>query len=384
MTDESLLDDPDGLIRADRRGLLRSVAASGAQVRTAVRAASAPLSRLRPEGRPGTVLLAGPGPDVPLAAGLLEALGDGAVRVAHLTPSGPLASPGALRWQLPRWAGTLDLVLITSADGSEPGLTDLLERAHRRGCAVATVAPEGSSLAELALRRRSLTLPATTAPHLEPAGHPAAPGHHWSLLVPLLMLGDRLGVCAAPGEHLQALAERLDTTAERCGPVSRPDDNPAKALASGCHGALPLLWSEGQLAGAVARHAASAFLALPGVPALTAPLPEALAAHGALLAGGPAGPPDPDDFFRDRVDDPSPPRARVVLLEGPAPADTPPDADLPPSAVAAARDLLSEQGVALTELTAAEGGSDLETAGDLVAHLDFTAVYLVLTTATRS
>ncbi|NJQ07319.1 SIS domain-containing protein, partial [Streptomyces lonarensis] len=314
--------------------------------------------------------------------GLLGALGDGAVRVAHLAATGPAADPGLLRWRLPRWAGPLDVVVLTSADGSESGLVELLDQAHRRGCALASVAPAGSPLAEATARRRGPALPATTADHLQPADHPAAAAGHWPLLTATLMLGHRLGVCDADDAAVAALADRLDTVAERCGPVVPTAENPARTLAAACQGALPLLWSEGDLAGAVARHAVRLLHALPGVPALTAPLPEALTAHAALLTARRGG--DPDDFFRDRADDEPELHPRVVLLDSPAPTDLPPGADLPPRAAAAARDLAQHHGVAFGELTAAEGGHPLETAGELLAQLDFTAVYLTLTAAARS
>lgn len=390
MIDESLLDAPEALARADVRGLLRSAAAAGAQVRTAARAtAESPLAALRTEGRPGTVLLAGPGADVPLAAGLLDALGDGTVRVHRLPAAGPAAAPDALRWPLPRWAGSLDLLVITTTDGSEPGLSDLLERAYRRGCSVVTLAPKGSSLAELTVRRRSLSLELSSAAHTEQPAHPAAPGPQWSLVTPVLQLADRLGVCAASTTRLAALADRLDAVAERCGPVSRTHDNPAKALAGGLDGALPLLWSEGAVAGAAARHGAATLIALPGVPALSAALPEALVAHGTLLNGalfhGAPGDDadDPEDFFRDRVDEPPALHARVVLLRGPLGEDADPDGR-PSSAATAARDLAGRQGVAFTELAAEEDGDPLETAGELVAQLDFAAVYLALASGVRS
>jgi hypothetical protein len=387
MIDETLLDAPEALARADLRGMLRSVAAAGAQVRTAVRATmESPLTELHSEGRPGSVLLAGPGSDIPLAAGLLAALTDGAVRVQRLPAAGPLAAPGALRWPLPRWAGPLDLLVITTTDGSEPGLSDLLERAYRRGCAVVSIAPSNSSLAELTERRRSLSLRLTSAPFVEPAAHPAAPGPQWSLVTPLLMLGDRLGICTAGDAELHALADRLDEVAERCGPVSRTHGNPAKALAGGFDEALPLLWSEGPIAGAAARHAADTLATLPGVPALSAELPEALSAHGALLNGGPANgaAADPEDFFRDRVDDPPVLHARVVLLRSPLAESTADEDGNRPSAAAAARDLAVQQGVAFTELAADEDSSPLEAAGELIAQLDFAAVYLALTSGVRS
>lgn len=61
MFDESMLDDPEALARADRRGLLRGAAETGARARTATRhAAEAGVAALRSEGRPRTVLVAAP------------------------------------------------------------------------------------------------------------------------------------------------------------------------------------------------------------------------------------------------------------------------------------------------------------------------------------
>ncbi|MDT0310229.1 SIS domain-containing protein [Streptomyces sp. DSM 44917] len=379
MIDETLLDAPEALLRADARGLLRAAAASGAHVRTAARAAEeSPLARLAPEGRPGTLLLAGPGPAAPLAADLLSALVQDTVRIARLAPEGPSADPAALGWPLPRWAGPLDLLLLATADGTEPGLVLLLENAFRRGLSVATVAPEGSPLAEATARRRNLVLPHAPAPFHEPPAHPAAPGPAWALVTPLLLLGGRLGLFPAGAEDVEALAARLDAAAERCGPSTRTHDNPAKGLAAHLAADLPLLWSTGGVAWAAARHAATTLTALAGRPALAAALPTAPAEHAALLGGSltPAG--DPDDFFRDRVDEPVPLRARVVLLRDPGPEDAPPGAAPHPADLA--RDQALAQGAAVHELDAGGDGTPLVTAAGLLAQLDFTAVYLALAT----
>ncbi|MCE7083273.1 SIS domain-containing protein [Streptomyces sp. ST2-7A] len=422
MIDESMLDAPDALARADLRGLLRALAGAGARVRVAARAVEeSDLHRLSPQGRPGTVLVAGPTPAGPLLARTLTALVDPAVRVHRVEPVGPLADPGALRWPLPEWVGTLDLLLILGPEGSEPGLGDLFERAWRRGCAVAVVAPERSSLSGLAARRNSLRLPLVHPDRQEAADHPAAPGPAWSAVTPALMLADRLGLCEAGPAVQTAVADRLDAVADLCGPGSAQERNPAKTLAGELDGVLPLLWSEGPLARAAAGHAADLLAALSGVPALVAPLPEALTAHGPLLIAGRHGPgADPEDFFRDRVDDPQPLMPRIVLLHdttppaggdreavpGPnganAPDGTPtpdagngpePGADpngangagdpgIPP-ALPAARFLAREHGVPITDFVPGPG-DPLPRLVDLVARLDFTAVYLALTPTGRS
>lgn len=376
MMDEALLDAPDDLLRADPRGLLRSVAAAGAHVRTAaLAAAESDLAGLHPEGRPGTLLVAGRGPEVPLLADLLAALTGDTLPVARLRPTGPVAAPGALRWTLPRWVGPVDLLLVLSTEGSEPGLAMLVNTAYRRGCSVASVTPAGTPLAETTAHRRGLTLPLATAPYVEPAGTPAAPGPHWAVLTPALLLGDRLGLFTADPAVVHGMAERLDTVAERCGPAMLLPDNPAKALATELDAALPLLWSEGPLARAVARHAAAILTGLAGRPALAAELPEALTAHAALLGGVLAPGGAPEDFFRDRVEEPQPMRARIVLLHSELPR-TPETGNA--SATVAARELAFERGLPFSELEPPEHSGDLDTAAELIAQLDFAAVYLCL------
>ncbi|UNS97357.1 mannose-6-phosphate isomerase [Streptomyces tubbatahanensis] len=435
MLDETLLDAPEALARADVRGLLRGVAEAGARVRTGVRhATEAGLEKLRPEGRPRALLVAGPGPATACVADLLGALTGGAVPVTLLRPSGAHTAAGALRWSLPGWAGPVDLLLLVTPDGTEPGLTALLEQAYRRGCAVVAVTPEGAPLTDALGERRGFAVPLAPGPYeiyaspdmpggpvtedtddrfrdvstageaeqadgesaavgadgesataaaggsaarrgngtpVGDAGRPVgAPGTFWALLAPLLLLTDRLGLTESGPSALGALADRLDEVAERCGPAIPPYSNPGKTLAVELAGALPLMWSEGGIAGAAARHWTAAFTALPGRPALPAELPEAMTVHGALLAGPYASGAGEDDFFRDRVEEPEILRPRVVLLR-----EAPPGAD---SATVAARDLVYAHDTPLSELEPAEGSSSLQAAAELIATADFCAVYLAL------
>ncbi|MGW1075830.1 SIS domain-containing protein [Streptomyces sp. NPDC002537] len=380
MFDESLLDDPEALSRADLYGLLRGAAESGARVRTAARnAAEAGVAALRPDGRPRAVLVAGPAPAAGCTADLLTALAGGSAPVTLIRPTGVAPAPGALRWTLPGWTGPLDLLLVASPDGTEPGLAILLEQAYRRGCSVVCVTPEGTPLADATEQARGLTIPLTTAPGENRSGPaeptadkalPIGPGLLWSLVTPLLALTDRIGLLAADPAGVESLADRLDQVAERCGPAIATYSNPAKTLAAELAGTLPLIWAEGDLAGAVGRHFAMVLAALAGRPALAAELPEALTAHGTLLAGDFAAGADPEDFFRDRVEDPEALHARVVLLR-----EREPDVASPASA---ARELALSRDTPISELEATAGGTPLETAAELLAITDFAAVYLAL------
>ncbi|MEW2275836.1 SIS domain-containing protein [Streptomyces griseofuscus] len=371
MLDESLLDSPEGLAEADRRGLLRGAAEAGARVRTAARhAAEAGVGNLKPDGRPRAVLIAGPGAAATHTADLLGTLAGPGSPVVRLAPTGVAPAAGALRWELPGWAGSVDLLLITTPDGTEPSLALLAEQAYRRGVTVVAVAPADTPLAEAAGVSHALFVPMATAPydHEEPLAA-SSPGVFWALLTPLLALLDRIGLLTAPPEALEKVADRLDRIAERCGPAIVAYSNPAKTVAAELADTLPVVWTEGVSAGPAGRRFAAALAELAGRPAVVAELPEALAAHGALLAGPLAASADPDDFFRDRVEEAPALHARVVLLRDR------PSGGL--SAAPAARDLALSHDTPISELEPEEGG-ELETLAELIAVTDFAAVYLAL------
>ncbi|MGW5333982.1 SIS domain-containing protein [Streptomyces bauhiniae] len=371
MLDESLLDTPEGLAEADRQGLLRGAAEAGARVRTAARqAVEAGVGALQPDGRPRAVLIAGPGAAATHTADLLGTLAGPGSPVIRLEATGVAPAPGALRWELPGWAGSVDLLLIATPDGTEPSLGLLADQAYRRGCSVVAVAPAGTPLAEAVAGAHGMFIPMATAPYDQ--GEPVAAsssGVFWALLTPLLALLDRVGLLTAGPDALEKVADRLDHVAERCGPAIATYSNAAKTLAAELADALPVVWTEGTSAGPAGRRFAAALAELAGRPALVAELPEALAAHEALLSGPLAARADPDDFFRDRVEEAPAMHARVVLLR-----------DRPLgglTAAPAARDLALGHDTPISELEPEEGG-ELETLADLIAVTDFAAVYLAL------
>ncbi|MEU6096541.1 SIS domain-containing protein [Streptomyces sp. NPDC047079] len=371
MLDESLLDDPDALAVADRRALLRGAAEAGARVRTAVRhATEAGINELKPDGRPRALLIAGPGTASVGVAELLGTLVGSSCPVTRIHPTGVAPAAGALRWDLPGWAGPVDLLLIATPDGSEPGLGILVEQAYRRGCTVVAVAPVGSPVTEAVTGAHGLFVPMATAPYEQEEPLAAsAPGVLWALLTPLLALLDRTGLLSAPPEALGKVADRLDQVAERCGPAIATYTNPAKNLAAELAESLPVIWTEGVSAEPAGRRFAAALAELAGRPALTAQLPEALASHSVLLSGPLAAGADPEDFFRDRVEEAQALHARVVLLR-----------DRPIgglSAAPAARELALTHDTAISELEP-EDGSELETLAELIAITDFAAVYVAL------
>jgi hypothetical protein len=303
-------------------------------------------------------------------AELLGTLAGAACPVTRIHPSGVAPASGALRWELPGWAGPADLLLIATPDGTEPGLTILVEQAYRRGCTVVAVASARSPIMDAVVGAHGLFVPMATAPYEQEEPLTAsAPGVLWALLTPLLALLDRTGLLSAPPDALGKVADRLDQVAERCGPAIATYNNPAKNLAAELAESLPVIWTEGVSAAPAGRRFAAALAELAGRPALTAQLPEALASHSVLLSGALAAGADPDDFFRDRVEEAQALHARVVLLR-----------DRPIgglSAAPAARELALSHDTAISELEP-EDGSELETLAELIAITDFAAVYVAL------
>ncbi|MGW6916979.1 SIS domain-containing protein [Kitasatospora sp. NPDC054939] len=407
MLDDTLLDDPAALQRADRDRALLALAGAGARVRTALRLADEAVSGLRPEGRPRAVLVAGHG-SVLTAGGFLAALAGTGSLVTPLAPVDaapvPRTDRGAapafaagLGWQLPGWAGPLDLLAIGSVDGDEQGLISLAEQGYARGCPIVVTAPAGSRLAEAALQVRALPLPYVPSslpdaeqPRLDRPAEPDLPAEDpaalWAHLTPLLALAERLGITQLPAGSLLAVADLLDESAVRCRPDAAAYTNPAKGLAARLAGTVPLLWAEGAVAGAAVQRFAAQLADRAGRPALAGPLPQALIEHRGMFTGQLGGGADPDDFFRDRVEEPDPLHLQVLLLrhtpgrpgEGEGPVEVPADDDAPRSfGVGRAHRLAAAHEVRLTEYATARP-DPLHALADLVALTDFAAVYLGL------
>jgi hypothetical protein len=362
--DEALLDDADGLGRADTGQVLLALADAGAQVRRASQAVADSGLRVASSGdRPRTVAVAVAahcGPVVPALTALTAA-----------TASVPVVEVGGSA--LPGWVGPLDLLVLAGPYGDEPALLALAEQAYRRGCGVAAVAPAGSPLDSAAEQGRGLRLHTL----VRAAGGPekvAARDAFWPLLTGLLAIGQACGVGTyGPGESFDALADRLDAVGLRCRPAAETYLNPAKSLALDLSGTLPVVWGTGPVAGVAAARFAAALTSVAGLPALSGTLPDAAVASGNLFDGslGRASG-DSDDFFRDRVEEVEPMRLRPVLLV---------DDDAPAvrRQVELVRRVAADLALQFNEANA-EGGDPLARFGELVALGDFAAAYLALTT----
>lgn len=287
------LTDPRALAGLDTRGVLRSAATAGAQVRSAAQGAlEAGVASL--DGRPrALVLLRRPGVSG-AAAALIGAL---------LGPGCPV--PLVVSEVVPGWIGPLDVVVAHTDDGADPELADSVALAVRRGAEVVLSAPAGGPVASAGAGRARLVEPRIPVPPGLDLPRALAVG---------LAVVRALGLLGAPLDPaMDVLADALDAEAERNQPAHEPFMNPAKSLALRLAERTPLLWGADPLATAVAGHAAGALAAHAGVVAHSADVAQGVTATGLLraLAGGGGR-----DVFHDPFEDPAPqtPAPRLVLL----------------------------------------------------------------------
>ena len=354
---EDVLDDQAAIEAGDPSGMVRDVATSGAQVRTAAaRCADADLSSLLAEGRPRSIVVAGMGGSG-ISGDLLAAVAGPACPVPLLVHRG---------FGLPGWVGPADLVAAVSCSGSTEETLSAAEEAVRRGARLLTIGTAPSPLHDIATQASAphvaVTLPASRQPRAA----------LWSLAVPLVLLAEQFGLLGVPA-GIDATADLLDEVSQRCRPGSETFVNPAKTLAVDLAGALPMVWGSTPLTGVAAYRLASQLAENAKYPAVSGALPEAGHNQVVTLDGPYAGAGAREDaFFRDRLESPEGAiRLRLIVLR-----DTQEESRLA-TRRAAVVELAQERGVPTNELVA-EGSSPLERLASLVALGDYASVYLAL------
>ena len=259
------LDDADALQRADTRGVLRSAASAGAQVRAVASALAdgvlASLDGIRPRA---IVLVTGRGSASRAAA------------IVAGTLAGVVDVPLVRADRTPTWTGSLDLVVVAGDDPGDPVLAQSVADAVRRGAeTVVTVADEGPVAAAgagyaLRLPPRVSVLDANQMIH-----------HLAAILAVLAAAGGNDGDTQGSGRGLGQLADVLDGEALRGGPGRAVFRNAAKTLASrvltaGGDGVVLAGDRPGTVA--LAKHVASVLLSSAGISASAVELVDVLAA----------------------------------------------------------------------------------------------------------
>jgi hypothetical protein len=340
------LDDAEGLLEADRDGLLRSAAMAGAQVRaTAAAVEEGALESLVSGQRPRTVIwLAGRGPAESAGAMLAASLG------------GVAAEPIVTAAQVPPWIGPLDVLIVAGDDPGDPLLVSAAATAVRRGARVVIAAPYEGPLRDATAGRVAVLASRLWVPEefglcrylavglaalgvvdpgseatrgIVPAGGseatrgivPAGGSEATRGIVPAGGSEATRGIVPAGGSEatrgivtdLGALADELDAEALRNSAVREVFTNPAKVLAERISGRQAVLAGDCPATLALARHAGAVMLRVGGRPVAATGLTDALVAVRGFAAARFADPVDAL-FHDEEIDGPLPSRPRVLAL----------------------------------------------------------------------
>jgi glucose/mannose-6-phosphate isomerase len=357
--DPSRLEGAEAAEAADPGGMLRQVASSASQVREAQRAAAeAGIAGLAEDGRPRAVVIAGMGGSG-VSGDVLAAVCGAGCAVPVFTVRG---------YRLPGWVGAADLVIAVSCYGATEETLEVAAEAARRGCRLLFVGGADSPLAGLADQSRGIFVPVRSA------GQPRST--LWGLTIPLVLAARTLRLVDVPDAVLESTAGLLEDVAHRCRPSSEPFVNPAKRIALDLAGDVPMVWGSSAVAGTAAYRLCCQLNENAKYPAVFGEVPEAdhnqvMAFDGFFTRAASApDPSDPDDFFRDRADDPEHGLHLVVLR----------DVEEHPQVrkrCEASATMARDRGVPVTELRA-EGAHPLERIASLIALADYVTVYLAI------
>jgi hypothetical protein len=286
------LDDTDGLLAADRDGLLRAASTAGAQVRAAAAALDeGALATISSDERPRTVIwVAGRGAAETAGTMLAATLGNWA------------AAPIVVAAESPPWIGPLDVLIVAGDDPGDPALVGAAASAVRRGARVVVAAPYQGSLRDSTAGRVAVMEPRLPVPDEFRLCQYLAAG-----LAALQTVDPKLRL------DLAALADELDAEALRNSASRELFTNPAKALVERMSRRRVVLAGDCAATLALARHGSSVLLRIAHQVAAATGLADALVA---VRAGAPSGSLDPDEalFHDEEIDGPIAERLRVLAL----------------------------------------------------------------------
>lgn len=285
------LDDTEGLLEADRDGLLRAAATAGAQVRATVAAVEEGALESVAGHRPRTLIwVAGRGP-AETAGTMLAA-----------SFSGLAGEPIVVAAESPPWIGPLDVLVVAGDDPGDPALVTAAATAVRRGAGVVVAAPYEGPLRDATAARTAVVAPRLWVPDEFGLCRYLAAG-----LATLQVVDPGLQI------DLTAMADELDAEALRNSATREVFTNPAKSLAERMAGRQVVLAGDCAATLSLARHAAAVLLRVAHQPVASAGLADAVVALRGGMARGLAN--SVDALFHDEeIDGLLPSRARVLAL----------------------------------------------------------------------
>jgi hypothetical protein len=289
------LEDTDGLLAADRGGLLRAASSAGAQVRAVAAAADeGALDSLRVDDRPRSIIwVAGRG-TAETAGTLLAA-----------TLGGAASAPIVLAGDAPPWVGPLDVLIVAGDDPGDPALVGAAATGVRRGARVVVAAPYEGPLRDSTAGRAAVLEPRLEVPDEFRLSRYLAAG-----LAALHIVDPR------PSIDLALLADELDAEALHNSAGRELFTNPAKTIAGRMDGHRVALAGDCAATLALARHGSSVLLRLGHEVVAATGLADAVMALRAETSDGFGDAPSSVDalFHDEEIDGPLPKRLRVLAL----------------------------------------------------------------------
>jgi hypothetical protein len=287
------LDDVEGLLTADRDGLLRAASTAGAQVRaTAAALDEGELDSLKSDQPARTVIwVAGRGNAETAGAMLAGALG------------GSVSAPIVVASEAPPWVGPLDVLVVAGDDPGDPTLVSAAAVGVRRGARVVVTAPYEGPLRDATAGRSAVLAPRIWVPDDFGLVRYLAAG-----LATLSVLDPSLGV------DLSALADELDAEAFRNSAGRELFTNPAKTLVERMAGRDVVLAGDNAATLALARHISAILLRVAHVAVTSVGLGDALVALRGGLGSATGLAPEQSIFHDEQIDGPLPRRLRTFVL----------------------------------------------------------------------
>ncbi|GAC79656.1 hypothetical protein SAMN04488550_3190 [Gordonia malaquae] len=291
------LDDTDGLVAADRDGLLRSAAMSGAHVRAVAHAvAEGALDRLTDLRPRAVVLVTG-----------RSAAADRAARFVVALLASRFDAPLVVTPSLPGWIGPLDVVVVAGDDPGDRAYADASQRALRRRAELVTAVPVEGPVAD-AIGSDPV---ADLSPRLR-VDDRFAFARLVAVFVAVCTAFDSVRLHPAPSS-LADIADLLDAEAAADHPSHESFHNQAKLLALRVAG-RPVVWAGDTPASTVlAAHIASTVFTVAGIASAADDEQSALAR---LRVSAHSGASAADSIFYDPDFDDAPPaeQPRVILV----------------------------------------------------------------------
>lgn len=357
MADDLILDDAAALVAADSMQMLLATASSGAQVRLGLESIDRDaIGRLAVDGRPRAVVACGMG-----GSGI-----SGAALAALAAPRSSVPVLALNEYGLPGWVSAVDTVLAISCSGETEETLASAAEAARRGCRLVGIGTAGSALHQLVSATPGSEFLAVDAQGRMPRAS------LWTLLTPVVIAAEALGVLSGSEVALPHAADRLDEIAVTSGLEVPLEVNAAKTLGLALAESLPMVWGSGELGPVAAVRLACQINENAKRAVVPGRLPESHHNQVVAFEGDGGDDVDLDDLFRDRVLDPDPAaRLRLVLLRD--------DEEHPRVSRRAELSvaLAERRGIPVSQVRA-RPGNPLVRFADLVGVVDWASVYAAL------